>query len=930
MKPTLVQTACLGTDTEVLLRNAFLQPQDAYGPMPFWFWNDEITETGIERQLHAFHQAGVAGFVLHPRIGMPRDIPYLSDRFMSLAAHAVATAKRLGMRVMLYDEAMYPSGSAHGMVVAANPAHASMGLRITEMPVAALGTILPSTQASTRLPTRVPVVPEPVFMEGRGQRIAVLAIHRVLGKEEKGGMEGAESPLRSGTLIAEQDTVVLPATLDGMSFSVPEGEGWSLLLCEMVPSGGTIRGLHPGEDDGEPEAPASADLLNPEAVRSFLSFTHERYASWLAPHFGSTILGFFTDEPSLLGRNAAPDLVPWTHDFMNDWLAQGLRMEDLALLREDGAAGERHLQVRKLFRKALAARLGTTYYAALAQWCEAHHLLLTGHPEGSMDVGMLRYFGIPGQDLVWRWVSPEGDTALTGPHSTMAKSAADAARRWGRRRNANECFGCCGPEGIQWAFSADDMKWMLDWLFVRGTNLIIPHAFYYSLDGSIRYGERPPDAGPNNIWWSAYPRITAYIRRMSWLRTDSRERATVAVLCQEDWVPWRIVAPLYRDQIGFHYVEESYLLAKGFVREAGLVEVGEEQYAVLAVESPHRFSPETAALMTRFASAGGCVLAYESEHVCKDGTSDVRMDGTAEVPSRIREHVRRHEGWPMLPHLHPPCGSLRMTTMEKEGNLFYLLTNEGEESAETRLVVPAGNGVEKWQRWDPWNGEICEQPFLEQRDPSLVHGAEQDCVALPIRLERRESLILRRIQTVKKAAPAETDGCSSEPIERELLLDLSHAWRLSGGPLHDPLALDLLRPWENIPALSGLAGSITYERAFSFQPDHGVRYELDLGDIGEFARLCVNGQETDCKLWRPYVYDVSALLVSGENHLTVEVTNSLAHRYEAEAVRCLPQPLLRLRSGLLGPVRLWCVRWQPTPAACSGNTAGYLCRPSQS
>ena len=154
MNTTSMQAASLGTRAEDPLRDAFLQPEEAFGPMPFWFWNDDITETGIEEQLHAFHQAGVAGFVLHPRIGMPRDMPYLSDRFMSRAAHAVTTAKRLGMRVMLYDEAMYPSGSEHGMVVAANPAHASMGLRITEIPVAALGTIQPSTQPSTQASKR--------------------------------------------------------------------------------------------------------------------------------------------------------------------------------------------------------------------------------------------------------------------------------------------------------------------------------------------------------------------------------------------------------------------------------------------------------------------------------------------------------------------------------------------------------------------------------------------------------------------------------------------------------------------------------------------------------------------------------------------------------------------------------------------------------
>ncbi|MGB8451066.1 MAG: hypothetical protein WCD89_01915 [Anaerocolumna sp.] len=36
------------------------------------------------------------------------------------------------MKVVLYDEAMYPSGSAHGKVVKNNPGYASKGLKMTE------------------------------------------------------------------------------------------------------------------------------------------------------------------------------------------------------------------------------------------------------------------------------------------------------------------------------------------------------------------------------------------------------------------------------------------------------------------------------------------------------------------------------------------------------------------------------------------------------------------------------------------------------------------------------------------------------------------------------------------------------------------------------------------------------------------------------
>ena len=52
---------------------------------------------------------------------------------------------------------------------------------------------------------------------------------------------------------------------------------------------------------------------------------------------------------------------------------------------------------------------------------------------------MEKYFAVPGQDLVLRWLAPEKD-GLAGMDSTMAKCSADAARLMGRRRNSNECL----------------------------------------------------------------------------------------------------------------------------------------------------------------------------------------------------------------------------------------------------------------------------------------------------------------------------------------------------------------------------------------------------------------------------------------------------------------------------------------------------------
>ena len=61
------------------LVNYLKVPAKQYSPMPFWFWNDELSEEEIERQMLEMKEKGVDGFVIHPRKGLPDSIPYLSD-----------------------------------------------------------------------------------------------------------------------------------------------------------------------------------------------------------------------------------------------------------------------------------------------------------------------------------------------------------------------------------------------------------------------------------------------------------------------------------------------------------------------------------------------------------------------------------------------------------------------------------------------------------------------------------------------------------------------------------------------------------------------------------------------------------------------------------------------------------------------------------
>ena len=570
------------------LLDQLAHPAREFTPIPFWFLNGDLTDEKIRRQLTDFADHGVYGVMLHPRMGLAKRIGYLSSTYFHYIRTAVETASELGMTVVLYDEGMYPSGSACGQVVEGHPEFASEGIALVD-------TVLPGDE--------------------------------VLAQTEH------------GTLVVRK-------------------------------SGGTMRGLHWGEDDGEPYAPKTADILNPTAVNRFIELTHEAYYRELKDYFGNTIIGFFTDEPSILGRNVE-GMFPWTHGFAKLFTEAGGDLSELTTLFQ----GKENADT-ELYHKLILARESEVYYGSLSRWCAAHGIGLMGHPHQSDDIEVEKYFAVPGQDLVLRWLAPEKD-GLAGMDSTMAKCSADAARLMGRRRNSNECFGACNKDDNPWQFAGGDMKWYTDWLAVRGVNLFIPHAFYYSIEGK-RKEERPPDVGPNSIWWSHYEKWANYWTRLSAMMTDIDLHADVAVLCRNHNLHPENVRPLFEHQTGFQYLPES-VWAECEEKNGALYCRGHRYTAVITDEC-------------RFVN----VPRYAPEKVVPDCVCD------------------------------PAQPKLRCARFTKDGMECWFLVNEGNEPIHTSLTLPTQLKI---GAYDLWNATTVQRPSTPTEngvtiDFSLpVHGS---------------------------------------------------------------------------------------------------------------------------------------------------------------------------------------------------------------
>lgn len=102
-------------------------PEPEVGLYPFWFWNGDQQEDELIRQLRLVHASGCKGIAIHARRG--NRTPYISDRWFSLIRLMCDEARKLGLKIWVYDEDGYPSGNAGWRVQKTDPAYIQQSLQ---------------------------------------------------------------------------------------------------------------------------------------------------------------------------------------------------------------------------------------------------------------------------------------------------------------------------------------------------------------------------------------------------------------------------------------------------------------------------------------------------------------------------------------------------------------------------------------------------------------------------------------------------------------------------------------------------------------------------------------------------------------------------------------------------------------------------------
>ncbi|WP_283134717.1 glycosylhydrolase-like jelly roll fold domain-containing protein [Rhizohabitans arisaemae] len=664
----------------------------------------------------------------------------------------------------------------------------------------------------------------------------------------------AYPPGEAGAAVSAWDTLTVPA-----------GD-WEVRIVRS----------HPGSGYWTERFP---DLTSPEATEDFCRRTHD----WYETELGGGIKGYFTDEPS-----SSPTLLK-----MGDAFAfapalpysTGLEKEfadvkgyDLApflpLLADWEAAKSAPRQVRIDFWDVFSRRYAANYFARIADRCARQGAELTGHLMGEEHLYQLltfeagdptrlyRHFTAPGIDWIgaFGW-EPGEEPSLRRLPSVTPRTAASSAAVHGRRRVAAEVFS-----GAGWGPSLADLREVLDWLFAHGVNLQVPIWLPYSLRGWNRTIFYPGGAGVQQPYWRHFAPFADYSARMSVLLSGGRPVHRVGLVFPS--------APVWAGYFDAEHVEALNTgwnaLMEGLL-DAGVdpCVVGEDElgatlgFDVLVVPDgsgaePVPTGPETVPV------------------TLSDPESVTRV--IASVAALAPGPARAEDGGPIRVH-------------ERAGDDFRLLSvyNPG---AETRRFTVRGGDYE-----------------LDPEDGRWLPGPGTSIEVEPGRMR----ILLSTDAGVRTAAPAPEPG--------ETLAELT-GWTTSLAPtMDDPdfawqftdVEADLRAPdgpgdWSE-GALAHYSGEVRYTCEFEAPACSGPVL-LDLGEVAVTARVVLNGVDLGVRVWAPYRFDVTAALKPGGNLLEVSVCNTLANHYsrfpllDGASVVFGGTVRSRLRSGLIGPVRL--------------------------
>lgn len=563
-----------------LKKELFQNPTNEYRGAPFWAWNCKVTKSDVDYILKDLKRMGMGGAHIHCRTGM--DLPYLSDEYMEMVRYAIDQGKALGLKIWLYDEDRFPSGSAGGKVTV-DEKYRQRYLLLS-----------------------------PIRLKETDRRL-------YLGKYSVTLENGY---LKSYCYIKNGDRISDDADLWYLYREVAGDHPWFNNQAYV--------------DTLNPEAVRRFIELTHESYFKYFGddfgkdvpaiFTDE-------PQFcPKAILGAAYEKREIR--------LPFTDDFAVTY-KQTYGCDFLESLPEciwelpEGKISTK----RYWYHDHLCERFTQAFADQIGQWCQNHGICLTGHmmeePTLASQTAVLgeamrsyRSFDIPGIDMLY-----------DGRELNTAKQAQSAVHQYGCEGMLSELYGV-----TNWDFDFRGHKLAGDWQAALGVTVRVHHLTWTSMAGEAKR-DYPASIGYQSPWYEEYSNIENYFARLNTALTRGKPVVRVGVIhpIESYWLYWgpRQQTQGIREEMDENFKKLTQWLLFGLIDfdficealwksqmpdeclEAGeSVVVGKMNYDVILVPNCVTLRRSTICRLKAFKAKGGRVIFSGTRPSCIDAQED--------------------------------------------------------------------------------------------------------------------------------------------------------------------------------------------------------------------------------------------------------------------------------------------------------------------
>ena len=586
------------------------------------------------------------------------------------------------------------------------------------------------------------------------------------------------------------------------------------------------------------------DLLSKDATDYFIEITHKKYASAT-----KNFTAVFTDEPKAPSNPFSNELADKYKQLYGESI-----LPYLPLIENKETVTEENVHILYRWYDLCSHAFCENFLLPCKKWANENGIAFTGHmdkdhdPLGCMRGGgnfnlmrALRYFDIPGVDVICRQLYPESKVKnkddMNAYNGFFPRYASSAAAHIGTTLAMSEIFGVAGT-----GLTYDMMRYTVGYQAVRGINIFNPFNFPLGRKGQLLAQELPifTESQPYYRYLGQFNRYTErlcyvaslgeriYETALYYPVSDFQGRLNAEKIANEFDFLGRKLEDMTVD---FDIVDDD-VIQTAQLSDSGCMSIGSAKYRHIVIPKNAYIPDATKKVLNEFIACGGKV-SYELTAV----EPVIEVDGKG----------------------------LRAMHRKAENAEIYIFFNESEESDNYRVTLPSSNGY----LLDAESGKLrnlqTENGILSL---SLVTG-ETAVVLLT-----DEKFTAESKKNFKNRFDITSGFCFRK--ETELICgengfdSIVHTDKATAVKLGD---------WSYLIG-SAYSGSGVYETTFTL-PDEkaGKEGEICLGDVRFAASVYLNGQFLGTSLMPPYRLNIPEGLLKKENKLKISVTNTSANWY---------------------------------------------------